>query len=77
MATFSATHWWSRWEVIEQVAIQFGDILPFLLKEGLHKNGKIYPIFTDPLKKVLLELEIATIIDHLLQLPIHWKGMAL
>ena len=29
MATYSATRWWSRWEVVEQVSIQFGDILPF------------------------------------------------
>jgi len=35
MTTFTATRWWSRWEVIEQVAVQFGDVLPFLCKEDL------------------------------------------
>ena len=35
MATFSATHWWSRWEVIEQVAVQFGDVMPFYVRRVL------------------------------------------
>ena len=30
MATYSPTRWWSRWEVMEQVSIQFGYVLPFL-----------------------------------------------
>ena len=66
MATFSATRWWSRWEVIEQVAVQFGDVLPFLRKEGLGSvttTAKLIPFFTDLQKKALLEVEIAATID--------------
>ena len=66
MATFSATRWWSRWEVIEQVAVQFGDVLPFLRKEGLGSattTSKLIPFFTDPQKKALLEVEIVATID--------------
>ena len=66
MATYSATRWWSRWEVIEQVSVQFGDVLPFLRKEGLGSattTAKLITFFTDPQKKALLEVELATIID--------------
>ena len=35
MATFSPTRWWSRWEVIEQVSVQFGDVLPFLRRDDV------------------------------------------
>lgn len=66
MATFSVTRWWSRWEVIEQVAVQFGDVLPFLRKEGLGSattTAKLIQFFTDPQKKALLEVEIAATID--------------
>ena len=28
--TYSKTRWWSQWEVIEQMLVMFGDILPFL-----------------------------------------------
>lgn len=68
MATFSVTHWWSHWEVIEQVAVQFGDVLPFLRKEGLGSAttmAKLIQFFTDPQKKALFEVEIAT--------TIHWE----
>ena len=35
METYSPTCWWSRWEVIEQVSVQFGDALPFLRHDDL------------------------------------------
>ena len=66
MATYSATHWWSCWEVIEQVSILFGDILPFLRREDLGSAttaAKLLTYFTNPEKKALLEVELATIID--------------
>jgi len=66
MATYSATRWWSRWEVIEQVSVQFGDVLPFLRMEGLGSTtttAKLITFFTDAQKKALLEVELATIID--------------
>ena len=66
MATYSVTRWWSRWEVIEQVSIQFGDVLPFLRREDLGSamtNAKLVTFFTDPQKKALLEVELAAIMD--------------
>lgn len=30
MATYSQTRWWSRWEIMQQVLEQFGDVEPFL-----------------------------------------------
>ena len=70
--------------MIEQVAVQFGDVLPFLRKEGLGSvttTAKLIPFFTDLQKKALLEVEITATIDwgrpFVLQLPIHWKEMAL
>lgn len=30
MPTYSKTRWWSKWEIMSQVLVQFGDILPFL-----------------------------------------------
>jgi len=66
MATYSATHWWSRWEVIEQVSVQFGNVLPFLHMEGLGSattTTKLITFFTDYQKKALLEVELATIIE--------------
>jgi len=35
MATYSETHWWSPLEIIKQVSVQFGDVLPFLHMKGL------------------------------------------
>ena len=47
--------------MIEQVAVQFGDVLPFLHKEGLEsatKMAKLIQFFTDP---QLFEVEIGQI----------------
>ena len=66
MASYSVTRWWSRWEVIEQVSVQFGDVLPFLRREGLGSamtTAKLVTFFTDPQKKALLEVELATVMD--------------
>lgn len=30
MASYSKTQWWSKWEILHQIMIQFGDIEPFL-----------------------------------------------
>ena len=53
MASYSPTRWWSRWEVIEQISVQFGDVLPFLRREDLGSTSttsKLLKIFTDPQK---------------------------
>ena len=35
MASYSATRWWSRWEVMEQLLVQFGDVEKFLKNKNL------------------------------------------
>ena len=32
MRTYSATRWWSKWEVMQQLMVQFGGVEPFLIK---------------------------------------------
>ena len=32
MASYSATRWWSRWELYQQLLVQFGDVQPFWKK---------------------------------------------
>ena len=34
MITYSATRWWSKWEVVKMVMLFFGDIEPFLTRNG-------------------------------------------
>ena len=66
MASFSPTSWWSHWEVMEQVSVQFGDMLPFLRRDDIGSAAtisKLMTFFTDPQKKALLEVELAAIID--------------
>ena len=66
MATYSPTRWWSRWEVIEQVSVQFGDVLPFLRRDDLGSattTAKLMTFFTDPQKRAQLEVELAAILD--------------
>lgn len=66
MRSYSATRWWSKWEVINQVLTHFGDIEPFL-----QENQDIAPRLGDHLRvlledqerRKLLIMEIAAIID--------------
>jgi len=65
MATFSPTRR-SCWEALEQVSVQFGDVLPFLHHDDTDSaitTSKLMMFFTDPQKKALLEVELAAIID--------------
>ena len=32
MSSYSATRWWSKWEVVKQIMLYFGDIEPFWKK---------------------------------------------
>ena len=66
MSSYSATRWWSKWEVLKQVADYFADVEPFL-----RENGHIAPatrqhlvdIFDNPDDAADLELELAVLID--------------
>ena len=33
MATYSYARWWSNWEIMSQILVQFGDVKPFLQKK--------------------------------------------
>ena len=64
MGSYSVTRWWSQWEIMEQVLVQFGDVLGFLQKEDLGSNAtrtKLLSFFTDVQKKAMLQLELAAV----------------
>ena len=64
LATYSATRCRSHWEVIEQVFVQFGDVLP--RRDDLRSTAttaKLLTYFTDPQKKAQLEVELTAVID--------------
>ena len=66
MKSYSATRWWSKWEVLHQLMIQFGDVEPFLDRYtdvAPATNAKLRALLQDRLKKVHLQLELASIID--------------
>lgn len=66
MATYSATRWYSKWEVVKMVMLYFGDIKPFLLENddiGPATRPKLLSFFSDQQKLALLQLEIAATVD--------------
>ena len=68
MKTYSATRWWSKWEVMKQVLEYFGDVEPFLRQnENDHiapaTTGQLLDIFNDASDAKELELELAALID--------------
>ena len=68
MKTYSATRWWSKWEVMKQVLEYFGDVEPFLRQnENNHlapaTTGQLLNIFNDASDTKELELELAALID--------------
>lgn len=66
MATYSKTRWWSKWEMMNQVLVQYGDIKPFLLENGdvsPATRAKLLEILNDPQQQLLLKMELASVID--------------
>ena len=68
MKIYSATRWWSKWEVMKQVLEYFGDVEPFLRQnENDHlapaTTGQLLDIFNDASDAKELELELAALID--------------
>ena len=65
VATYSETRWWSRWEVLKQVMLLFGDVAPFLRENEIApaNRGKILAILDDPQKYSCLQVELAVVID--------------
>ena len=59
MASYSATRWWSKWEIFKQIMLQFGDIEPFLSENtdlGPASRPKLLAILTDREKLEHLKL---------------------
>ena len=66
MASYSATRWWSKWEIFKQVMVQFGDVEPFLNSNpdlGPASHPKLLAILADEDKVKCLKLELAAVID--------------
>ena len=66
MASYSATRWWSKWEIFKQLLLQFGDIEPFLNRNtdlGPSSRPRLLAILSDQEKLKHLKLELAAIID--------------
>ena len=66
MPTYSHTRWWSKWEVMQQLLVQFGDIKLFLVNNsdiGPSTRPKLLSFFDDPQKLNYLKIELAAVID--------------
>ena len=66
MGSYSATRWWSEWELYHQLLWQFGDILPFLQNNdgpGPQSRRKLLSFLHDALKTTYLKIELVSVID--------------
>ena len=66
MATYSHTRWWSKWEVMQQLLVQFRDIKPFLVNNsdiGPSTRPKLLFFFDDSQKLNHLKIELAAVVD--------------
>lgn len=66
MASYSATRWWSKWEVIKEVMVYFADIEPFLRENediGIHLRPKLLAFFDNPQTTPKLCVKIAATVD--------------
>ena len=63
---YSATRWWSKWEVMNQLLELFGDLEPFLRSSedfSVATRSKLIGILSNPQTSTVLKVELATIID--------------
>ena len=66
MASFSKTRWWSRWEVMHQIMVQFGDVVPFRTNADLGSPATcshLLEIVQSTQQYHLLRVELAAVID--------------
>ena len=66
LASYSATRWWSKWELMKQIMVQFGDIEPFLAENtdmGPSSRPRLLAILTSPEKLIHVKLELASVVD--------------
>ena len=65
--SYSATRWWSQFEVIHQVFTAFGDVEKYLKNNDLPlvTSTKLLQVLNDPAKTRKLKIELATAVDAL------------
>lgn len=65
MPTLSKTRWWSRWEILNQLLIQFGDVELLLQTSevGPGIRPKRLEILADTQKRQQLRTELAAVVD--------------
>ena len=65
MASFSKTRWWSRWEVLHQLMLQFGDVESFLTRVdvGTSTRSQLLTILQNTPMCHLLKVELAIVIN--------------
>ena len=51
MGTLSKTRWWSHWQILNQLLLQFGDVEPFL------RNNDVGPAIRPKLLEILADTE--------------------
>lgn len=62
--TYSATRWWSKWEVMRHLHDAFGDVSSFVASDELPPSkSKLQDILDDPPKNRKLPMELAITID--------------
>ena len=66
MGSYSATRWWSRWEIMKQLMVQYPEIEMFLKNNpdvAPASHAKLITFFQDKQKNAYLQLELAAIVD--------------
>ena len=66
MSSYSSTHWWSKWEVMSQVMVFFGDVAPFLQANpelSPTTNQKLLEMLQNHTVKAKLQVELAAVVD--------------
>ena len=66
MSSFCPTRWWSRWEVMKQVMLYFGDVGPFLESNpelSPATRRKLLDMLQNPRVKASIQIELAAIVD--------------
>ena len=66
MSCYSKTLWWSKWELMNQLHQQFGDVGPFLKDHSdvcPATHTKLMQIRSAPQQVTLLKLELAAVVD--------------
>ncbi len=63
--SYSATRWWSQWEMMKQLMLLYGDVDSFVTSlEGSHATkSKLLNILHDANARSVLEIELAAIVD--------------